>query len=420
MSFDIDRIRANFPALDLKDGRQARVFLDNPAGTQVTQGVVDRMTDYLLRSNANCGGAFLTSKRTDELLDQAHQGMADLLHASSKDEIIFGPNMTSLTFSLSRTLTGQVDEGDEIVVSRLDHDANIQPWVRLAEDCGATVRWVDFDPNDGRLCLESLDELLCERTRIVAVGLASNLIGTINPIAKIAEKAHRVGALMFVDAVHYAPHGSIDVAALGADFLVCSPYKFFGPHLGVLWGRKALLNELPAYRVRPAGEALPGKFETGTQNHEGQAGVIGVIEYLEWLGREFGGVGEEPVLRSFALQRGMEAISRYEQLLCRELISGLDTIERVRVWGITAEADLGERVPTVSFSVEGLSPRWIAEMLAAENIFVWDGDSYAVEVIDRLGLREAGGLVRVGAVHYNTPAEIEQLVRAVDRIVHRN
>ncbi len=226
MSFDIDRIRANFPALDLKDGRQARVFLDNPAGTQVTQGVVDRMTDYLLRSNANCGGAFFTSKRTDELLDQAHQGMADLLHASSKDEIIFGPNMTSLTFSLSRTLTGQVDEGDEIVVSRLDHDANIQPWVRLAEDCGATVRWVDFDPNDGRLCLESLDELLCERTRIVAVGLASNLIGTINPIAKIAEKAHRVGALMFVDAVHYAPHGSIDVAALGADFLVCSPYKF--------------------------------------------------------------------------------------------------------------------------------------------------------------------------------------------------
>ncbi len=418
MAFDIDRIRAQFPALAVEDNQRARIYLDNPAGTQVAQGVIDRMTDYLARCNANCGGAFRTSKDTDELLHQAHQAMADFLHAERSEEIIFGPNMTSLTFSLSRALGARLKAGDEILVSRLDHDANIRPWIRLAKDCGATVRWLDFDPEDCRLCLDELDTQLNERTKIVAVGLASNLVGTVNPVPQIAEKTHRVGALLFVDAVHYAPHGPVHVQELGADFVVCSPYKFFGPHQGVLWGRYELLEELPAYRVRPAGDGLPGKFETGTQSHEGQAGVLGAVEYLEWLGREFG--GEEDLLRPYALKIAMESIQRYEQLLCRELLSGLAEIDRVKVWGITNPKQLEERVPTVAFSVTGLSPRWISEMLAAENIFVWDGDSYASELVDRLGMRDSGGVVRVGAVHYNTPSEIEAFVRAVERVVHRN
>ena len=420
MSFDIDRIRANFPALAVLDGQKPRVYLDNPAGTQVAQGVIDRMTDYLVRWNANCGGAFATSKQTDQLLESTHQAMADFLHADSSREVIFGQNMTTLTFALSRSLGRRLNAGDEIVVTRLDHDANIRPWVRLAEDSGAIIRWLDFDPSDCRLCLDQLDEMLNERTKIVAVSLASNLVGTINPIAEIARKVHRFDSLLFVDAVHYAPHGVIDVNELGADFLVCSPYKFFGPHQGVLWGKKALLDELSAYRVQPAGEDLPGKFETGTQNHEGQLGVLGAIDYLEWLGREFGGESDPDVLRPYSLRLAMEAINRYERLLSRELIAGLNGIERVTIWGITDSSDLEDRVPTVSFSVDGLSPRWISEMLAAENIFVWDGHSYAVEVVDRLGLSELGGVLRVGAVHYNTPSEIEQFVSALDRIIHRN
>ena len=420
MSFDVDRIRENFPALAVKDGQQPRVYLDNPAGTQVSQGVIDRMTDYLVRWNANCGGAFSTSKETDTRLDSVHQAMADFLHAPSSREIVFGQNMTSLTFSLSRSLGHRLQAGDEIVVTRLDHDANIRPWVRLAEDTGSVIRWLDFDPSDCRLCLSQLDEILNERTKIVAVGLASNLVGTVNPITEIARKVHQFDALLFVDAVHYAPHGVIDVGALEADFLVCSPYKFFGPHQGVLWGKEALLSELPAYRVQPAGEALPGKFETGTQNHEGQLGVLGAIDYLEWLGREFGGESSDDVLRPYSLRLAMDAIKRYEQLLSRALISGLGEIERVKIWGITDSNAFDERVPTVSFSVDGMTPRWICEMLAAENIFVWDGHSYAVEVVDRLGLGDEGGVVRVGAVHYNTPDEIAKFLSALDRIVHRN
>ncbi|MDA7632471.1 cysteine desulfurase-like protein [bacterium] len=420
MSFDIDRIRANFPALAILDGQKARVYLDNPAGTQVAQGVIDRMTDYLVRWNANCDGPFSTSRQTDQLLESTHQAMADLLHAPSSREIVFGQNMTSLTFALSRALGHRLKPGDEIVVTRMDHDANIRPWVRLAEDTGAIIRWLDFDTETARLRMDQLDEILNERTKIVAVGLASNLLGTVNPISEIAKKVHRFEALLFVDAVHYAPHGVIDVNQLGADFLVCSPYKFFGPHQGVLWGKAELLETLPAYRVKPAGETLPGKFETGTQNHEGQLGVLGAIDYLEWLGREFGGENDTDVLRTYSLRLAMEAINRYERLLSRELIAGLSEIDRVTIWGITDPNDLEERVPTVSFTVDGMSPRWIAEMLAAENIFVWDGHSYAVEVIDRLGLSEDGGVVRVGAAHYNTPSEIEQLVSALGRIVHRN
>ncbi len=420
MSFDMDRVRASFPALAIGDRGQERIYLDNPAGTQIVQGAIDRMTDYLVRDNANCGGMFQTSKRTDSLLDTAHQAAADFLHAESPEEVVFGPNMTSLTFSISRALGTQIEAGDEIVLSRLDHDANVRPWILMARDRGAHVRWIDFDPQDCRLKIEALPELLNERTRLVAVGLASNLVGTINPVAQIAEQVHRVGAQLFVDAVHYAPHGVIDVAALGADFLVCSPYKFFGPHQGILWGKRSLLEALPAYRVEPAGEALPGKFETGTQSHEGQAGVLGAIEYLAWLGREFGEPGDGRISQRAAIRYGMRAINRYERLLTRELINELQAIERVKIWGITDPNELEHRVPTVSFTVDGVSPRWIAEMFAAENIFTWHGHSYAVEVVRRLGLAESGGVLRIGAVHYNTPSELSCMAEVLRRALHRN
>ena len=418
MSFEVDRIRSNFPALALSDEGQSRVYLDNPAGTQVTQGVIDRMADYLCRDNANCGGAFRTAKQTDEILARAHLEMAGFIGAASPREIIMGPNMTSLTFSLSRALGRRFSPGDELIVTRLDHDANVRPWIRLAEDCGATVRWLDFNPSDCRLSLDALPQLLNERTRVVAMGLASKLVGTINPIAEIAPMVHEAGALLFVDAVHYAPHGPIDVATLGADFLVCSPYKFFGPHMGVLWGREDLLASLEAYRVLPAGDCLPGKFETGTQSHEAQAGLLGTLDYLEWLGREFDrGTG---TTRSENYRRAMTLIRDYEQGLSRGLLDGLSEIERVRIWGVQDLERLEERVPTVSFSVDGLSPRRVSEALARANIFVWEGHSYAVEVVERLGLADRGGVVRVGAVHYNTTAEIEKTIREIARIIDRS
>ena len=274
--------------LALLDEGRARIYLDNPAGTQVPEVVLDRMRHYLVSSNANVGGAFRTAVASDAILQEAHTAMADLLNAASPDEIVFGPNMTTLTFALSRAFGHQIKAGAEIIVTRLDHDANISPWLRLAEDCGAVIRWLDFDPANGTLRLDEFEHLLTDKTALVAVGYASNLLGTINPIQKMAEQAHAAGALVYVDAVHYLPHGPVDVQALGADFLVCSPYKFFGPHQGVLWGRGELLDQLPAYRVRPAPAEPPGKFETGTQSHEGQAGVLGAIEYLEWIGAEYG------------------------------------------------------------------------------------------------------------------------------------
>ena len=418
MSLNSEQIRARFPALSVQDDGRARLYLDNPAGTQIVDEAVARMSRYLVESNANCGGVFRTSMMTDQLLEESHQAMADFLNANSPEEIVFGANMTSLTFTLSRVLGSCLDEGDEVIVTRLDHDANVRPWIRMAEDCGAVVRWLDFDPDNCRLRLEMLDKLLTERTRLVAVGLASNVVGTINPVSEIAERVRGTGAHLFIDAVHFAPHGAIDVQALGADFLVCSPYKFFGPHSGVLWGRRELLAELPAYRVEPAGNALPGRFETGTQSHEAQAGVLGVMEYLSWLGgmashRSSSGEGD----RRDLIRAGMDWIRRYEQELSVALIQGLETIERVNILGITSPDEMATRVPTVSFTVDGKSPRWIAERLAARNIYTWDGDSYAYELVKRLGLESQGGVLRVGAVHYNTVDEIRSFVATLSKIL---
>ena len=414
-------IRDRIPALSQTQAGRPVVFLDNPGGTQVPQVVIDAMTGYLVRDNANHGGAFATSRRSDAILEEAHLAMADFLNAASPDEIVFGPNMTTLTFSISRALGQEIEPGDEIVVTRMDHDANIAPWLRMGEDRGAIVRWADFDVEDYTLDLAGLRGLINERTRVVAVTYASNALGTVNDLAPIVRWAHEAGALTFVDAVHYAPHGPIDVQALGCDFLACSAYKFFGPHVGVLYGRRAILERLRAYKVRPAPDEPPGKFETGTQNHEGIAGTLAAVNYLASLGERYGGPFA-PIFagltgRRLHLKAGMSAIRAYDDTLSEALLAELETVPGIRIHGITDRARLRKRVPTVSFTWPGRHPGEIAQRLGEQGINVWDGNYYALAVTQRLGVEHTGGMVRVGAVHYNTLDEIERLGAALRSMV---
>ena len=403
MTFEIPAVRRRFPAL-----QGEAVFFDNPGGTQVPQQVLDRIHGYLTTSNANRGGAFATSLMSDRLLDESRRALAAFLGASRPEEIVFGPNMTSLTFQLSRALAREFLPGDEIIVTRLDHDANIAPWRLLAEDRGCVIRWLDFDPEDCTLDLARLDALLGSRTRLVAVGYASNAVGTINPVAEITRRAHAAGALCFVDAVQVAPHRRIDVGAVGCDFLVVSAYKFFGPHLGILYGRHEILDRLRAYKVRPAPDSPPGKFETGTQLHENIVGTLGALEYLAGLvgGDARGG------LRS-SLDESMHQIEAYEHTLTARLVDSLQTVPGLRIYGITDPARLEGRLSTVSFTLEGRLPRAVAEQLARDGIYVWDGNFYALAVTERLELEGRGGLIRVGLVHYNTQDEIDRLTAAL-------
>ncbi|MFN2146776.1 MAG: cysteine desulfurase-like protein [Anaerolineales bacterium] len=416
MKFDPDVIRSEFPALAAN-----AVFFDNPGGTQVHQNVVERMQDYLIHSNANHGGAFATSRRSDEIIERARDYMASMLNAADPAEVFFGPNMTSLTFSVSRALALELQPGDEIIVTRLDHDANISPWLRVAEDRDCRIRWLDFDVEDCTLRLDSLQELLSNRTRLIAVGYASNAVGTINPVREIASQAHQAGALCFVDAVQYAPHGPIDVQALDCDFLVVSAYKFFGPHVGAMYGKLQHLERLAAYKVRPAPSRPPGKFETGTQNHEGLAGVLGAVEYLASLGERFGGTParEEKAGGELTadIAAGMRVVQAYEAGLSTALIEGLASIPGLHIWGLTDSDRVMDRVPTVSFTLDGYHPRQIAEFLGDRGIYVWDGNYYALAVTERLGLEDSGGMLRVGLTHYNTQAEISQLIRSLEDLV---
>jgi cysteine desulfurase family protein (TIGR01976 family) len=404
MPFDVEHVRKQFPAL-----ASGAVFFDNPGGTQVASRVVERMSDYLLHHNANHGGAFRTSVQSDAILGEARAASADFLGAASPGEIVFGANMTTLTFALARALAHGIGPGDEVVVTRLDHDANVSPWTTMARDRGATVRWIDLRQADCTLDLSDVKAAIGPHTRLVACGGASNAVGTVNDVKAIARMAHAAGALCFVDAVQLAPHASIDVRDLECDFLACSAYKFFGPHVGLLWGRYALLEALPFYKVRPAPDRPPEKLETGTQNHEGIAGVLGAIEYLESLGRLL----EPRGTRREALVRAMDAIARHELELCAQLLDGLTAVRALRVYGITDRARLSSRVPTVSFTLEGWQPRTLAERLARDDIYVWDGHYYALELVERLGLRERGGMLRVGLAHYNTAAEVERLLRVL-------
>jgi cysteine desulfurase family protein (TIGR01976 family) len=406
-------LRTEFPALQQTAGGRPLIFFDGPGGTQVHGSVIEAMQRYLTEADSNAGGAFLYSRRTGEVTAAARRALADFLNAARPEEIVFGPNMTTLTFNLSRAIGRTLRPSDEIVVTRLDHDANIAPWVALQER-GVVVRHTDFDPTDCTLDMESLEAAITERTKLVAVGYASNAVGTINDVRRIVELAHAVGAWVYVDAVHYAPHGPIDVQALGCDFWVCSVYKFFGPHLGVLYGRYELLDELPAYKVRPAGDAPPNKFETGTQSFEAQAGATAAVEYLASVGRRFGTEYAEG-LPAFEGQRldlktGLMAIRAYEQDLCAQLIAGLQEIPDLHIHGITDPARLAQRVPTASFTLEGLTPREIAGRLNEANIFVWHGNFYALAVTERLGLEDLGGLLRVGLAHYNTAEEVDTLL----------
>jgi cysteine desulfurase family protein (TIGR01976 family) len=403
---DLNLIRSQFPALS-----SGAIFLDNPGGTQVAQQTLKRMTDYLVRTNANHEGAFKTSRESDAIVDAARSAVADFLGAAQPEEIVFGQNMTSLTLHMSRSLARTLLPGDEIVVTRLDHDANIAPWLLIAEDRGCTVRWVEIDPEDCTWSIEAFKAQITDRTKLVAIGYASNAVGTINPVAEAIKIAHAAGALVYVDAVQYAPHGPIDVVALDCDFLACSAYKFFGPHTGMLYGKYHLLEELKAYKVRPAHNEPPHKFETGTQSFESIAGVHGALEYFEELGQQT--ADNRPQTRRERLVSTMTTMKTYEQALSRALIEGLSAIKGLHIWGITDLDQLDRRVPTVSFTLDGWAPRDVAAELDKHGIYVWDGNYYALAVTERLGLEDKGGMVRVGAAHYNTLEEIAKLVEAV-------
>ncbi|MCZ7548336.1 MAG: cysteine desulfurase-like protein [Anaerolineales bacterium] len=417
MPLDLNLVRRQFPSLD-----RPAVFFDNPGGTQIARQSLERINKYLLETNANHEGAFETSQKSDAMLDEAHAAMADFLNAARPEEIVFGNNMTTLTLHISRSLARTLSAGGEIVVTRLDHDANISPWLLVAEDRGCKVTWIDFDVEDCTLKLDEFQQAMERKPKIVAFGYASNAVGTINPARRLTKMAKEAGALVYIDAVQYAPHGPIDVQDIGCDFLVCSSYKFFGPHAAALYGRYDLLEELKAYKVRPASNNPPGKFETGTQNHEGIAGALGALEYFEWLGNQFGGAAAESLRESgfsgrrLALKQAMTAIRSYEYEMSRALLVAVASVPGTRIYGITDSKSLDQRVPTVSFTLEGKHPRAVAEALGREGFYVWDGNYYALAVTERLGVEASGGMVRVGAAHYNTMDEVNRLQETLAKI----
>jgi cysteine desulfurase family protein (TIGR01976 family) len=377
----------------------------------VPQSVIDAVAAYYRESNANADGAFLTSRWSDAIVAEAHQAMADMLGAAHADEIKFGPNMTTLTFHVSRSITATMAPGDEIVVTGLDHHGNVDPWLGAARDRGLTVRVWEPDLDDCTLDLERLDALVTARTRLVAVGWASNAVGTINDVAAIVERAHAAGAWTYVDAVHAAPHLPIDVQAVGTDFLACSTYKFFGPHGGVLYGRADVLDAIPTYKLKPAHD----RFETGTQSFESQAGTLAAVEYLAEIGSTYGIAGAADS-RGDRVRAGMTAIRSYEMELYLRLVDGLEAIPGLRLYGITNRTRFGARTPTAALTIEGHAPRAISEELGRHGIATWDGDFYASGLIERLGLAESGGVVRIGLTHYNTADEVDRVVAALERI----
>ena len=407
-SFDIDWVRSQFPALD----RGGEVFFDGPGGTQVPQCVIDAISGYLVGSNANLHGSFRTSRETDVIVAEAHRAAADML-GCTEHEVVFGPNMTTLTFWLSRALSYEFKRGDEIVVTRLDHDANHAPWKSL-EERGIRIREVRFHGADCTLDLDDLRTKLTSSTKLVAVGYASNAVGTVNDIAAITRQAHAVGARVFVDAVHYAPHGSIDVGSLGCDFLACSAYKFFGPHQGLLFGKAEHLERLRAFKVRPAEDEPPGRFETGTQNHECMAGTVAAVEYLAELGHHHS--QSAPGSRREGVRVAMQEIRAYERSLASALIRGLLRIPGLEFYGIRDESRFADRVPTVAIRLRGRTPRQVAEFLGNREVFVWDGNFYALNVTQDLGVEGTGGLVRIGLAHYNTVEEVDRSLEAIEEL----
>jgi cysteine desulfurase family protein (TIGR01976 family) len=409
--FDLSWVRSQFPALARTLGEQPAVFLDAPGGTQVPQRVIAAITGYLEHSNANTRGAFATSRETDLVLSEARRAMGDFLHCGA-DEVVFGPNMTSLTFALSRSIGRELVAGDEVIVTQLDHSANVSPW-RALEERGTTTRVVEIRPEDCTLDLDDFARRLGPRTRLVAVGYASNAVGTINPVREIIRLAHEHGALAYIDAVHYAPHGLIDVEALDCDFLVCSTYKFFGPHMGVLYGKRKHLRCLRPYKVRPNANTVPERWEWGTLNHECLAGITACVEYLADVGRRSNGIFGE---RRSALAAAYEAIRKHERALAEKMLHGLVAIPGLTLYGIADPARFDERCPTFAVRIAGHTPVELSSRLGDRGLFTWDGNYYALDLTERLDVERDGGFLRIGLAHYNTEEEVERFLAALREI----
>ena len=410
---DLSQLRDRFPGLSRTQGGAPCVLADAPGGTQVPRSVIDAMAGYLEHSNSNTHGEFDTSRETDAVIAEARRSAADFLGAD-EGEIVFGANATSLLFHVSRSIARTVGVGDEIVVTRLDHDANISPWLEVASDTGADIRWVDLRTEDGTLDLDSLDLALGPRTRVVAFTLASNALGTITPAAEIVRRARSVGAIAVADAVHIAQHRSIDAHALGADVLVCSAYKFFGPHLGVLVGRRDRLEEWHPYKARPQSDEAPERFETGTLNHEGLAGLAAAVGYLEEIGRTLGAPAGPG--RRDALVAAMEAIRGHEAVLSNRFLEGLIAVPAARAFGIGEVGRVDERTPTFAIRLGDRHPLETAKLLGDRGIYVWDGHYYALAVMEALGLLESGGAVRIGFCHYHSTEEVDRVLAELEAL----
>ena len=412
--FDVDGYRNQFPALRKEN---PPVFFDAVGGTQVPDSVIAAVTDYFINKNGNKGGVFPTSRATDEVMDRTREITADFLNAPQTKEIIFGPNFTSIAFQISRAMSTEWKEGDEIIVSKLDHDANVSPWVRAAEDRGVTVRHADIIDGDCQIDLEGYIRLLSPKTKLVAFCAASSSVGTCTDVKKLTDIAHQVGAMVYVDAVAYAPHGPIDVQEWGADFVGISTYKFFGPHVGLLWGKEEHLQRLPAYKIRPAPNGLPGKWMNGAQSYENLAGVTAAMEYISSVGRDHPEYQERfPQFtgRRRDIKTGMTAIQDYERILTWKFIEEIKKIPEYKLWGITDKEKANWRVPTIAVSREGELSNDIALYLSNKGIYIWSRSVYSISLSERLGLEKTGGFIRVGFVHYNTLEEIDRLLEALD------
>jgi len=410
-ALDLSWVRSQFPSLAQTVNGHPAAFLDGPGGTQVPQRVIDAIAGYLRRDNANTGGAYATSRHTDVMIAGARAAMGDFLHCGA-DEIVFGPNMTTLTFAISRAIGRELGPGDEIVVTRLDHDANVSPWLAL-EEKGVTIRWAGINDEDCTLDMADLAGKITSKTKLVAAGYASNAVGTINPVKEIVRLAHAAGALAYIDAVHYGPHGLIDVAALDCDFLACSTYKFFGPHMGVLFGKREHLKRLPPYKVRPNTNAIPNCWEWGTLNHECIAGITACVEYLADIGRR---ARPEVATRRAAIEAAYEVIHQHERGLMERLIAGLVKIPGLRIYGITDRTRFDERCATLAVRIEGRTPLELASKLGDRGLFTWDGNYYALNLTKHLDVEKSGGFLRIGLVHYNTEEEVDRLLAALKEI----
>jgi len=412
LTLDLDWVRSQFPSLAQTVNGYPATFLDGPGGTQVPQRVINAISDYLKRDNANTGGAYATSRHTDAMIAGARSAMADFLGCDA-DEVVFGPNMTSLTFAISRSIGRDLRSGDEIVLTHLDHDANTSPW-RALEERGVTIRMAEIHEHDCTLDMDDLARKITGRTKLVAVGYASNAVGTINDVAQIVRLAHQRGAMAYIDAVHYAPHGPIDVRALDCDFLACSTYKFFGPHMGVLYGKREHLKRLDPYKVRANTNAIPNRWEWGTLNHECIAGIAACVDYLADLGRH---VNSSASTRRAAVLAAYDAIQKHERGLMETLIKGLLAIPGLKLYGISDPKRFDRRCPTIAVRVKGHTPLELATQLGEHGFFTWDGNYYALNLTERLDVEKDGGFLRIGLAHYNTAEEVDRLLATLREIV---